>query len=185
MDTFQGFPLIQAIFYCEFHPTQGPKVVFEVPEGFTASIHSPQSKQPNNISMDDYLHMRSPAFIGGNPSNPSTDVQPRKYSSGSLSSFPAFRLLDFDSISEYLIPKPEICNRLVMISTGHFKVLGYPVSIESAKYERNALLFNLCFVFHRGADTASFVPVVKKTARVLRSSEVCAPRTPFERFLTL
>lgn len=31
------FPYINAIFYAEFHPKQGPKVLFEVPEGFFES----------------------------------------------------------------------------------------------------------------------------------------------------
>ncbi len=85
---------------------------------------------------------------------------------------PADRKLDFDAISEYLIPKSELCNRIVIISSGIYKVVGYPVLIENPKYERNALLFNLCFVFQRGADTGSFIPVVRKAARVLKNIEV-------------
>ncbi|KAI9091758.1 nitrogen permease regulator 2 [Phlyctochytrium arcticum] len=130
MSAFQGFPPLLAIFYSEFHPTQGPKVTFEVPEGFYNTIHRPTD---TNIH-DSYL--------------------------------------DFDAISEYIIPKPELCNRLVTISTPLYKVMGYPVSIQDAKYERNALLFNLCFVFEQGRETGSYEQVVRKMARVLRSLEV-------------
>lgn len=40
------------------------------------------------------------------------------------------------------------------------------------KYERNALLFNLCFVFEKDAATAAYEQVVRKMARVLKSLEV-------------
>ncbi|KAI8928411.1 nitrogen permease regulator 2-domain-containing protein [Entophlyctis helioformis] len=80
--------------------------------------------------------------------------------------------LDFDAISEYIIPKSHLCNRLVTLSTTHYKVVGHPVLLENTKYERNALLFNLCFVFERGAITACYEQVVCKMARVLKSLEV-------------
>lgn len=58
MDHFLGFPLLLAMFYAEFHPTQGPKVCYEVPEGFTTPPLEPY--------------------------------------------------LDFDTIQEFVIPKPEV-----------------------------------------------------------------------------
>ncbi len=79
---------------------------------------------------------------------------------------------DFETVSEYLIPKFELCNRLVSIYINDYHVLGYPVSIESPKYARNALLFNLCFIFRRESDARPFERVVAKTARVLRNLEV-------------
>ncbi|KAJ3124947.1 Nitrogen permease regulator 2 [Nowakowskiella sp. JEL0407] len=80
--------------------------------------------------------------------------------------------LDFDSISEYIIPKPNLCNQLLIFSTTSYKVLGFPVSIEDPKYPRNELKFNLCFVFSQSSDTSAFNQVVRKLARVLRSLEV-------------
>lgn len=112
------FPQIQAIFFAEFHPKQGPKVLFEVPESFFES----QS--------------------------------------------------EFDSFSDYMIPKPMLCNRLVTISTTKSRVMGWPVLIEDSKYDRNALLFNLCFVFKKDANVICYEQVVTKIARVLRSLEV-------------
>ncbi|KAJ3052220.1 Nitrogen permease regulator 2 [Rhizophlyctis rosea] len=50
--------------------------------------------------------------------------------------------------------------------------MGYPVSIKDDKYERNALLFNMCFVFEKEAETESYEQIVRKMARVLRSLEV-------------
>lgn len=122
MDHHQGFPILLAVFYCEFFPSYGPKVVYEVPEGFTTPPIEPY--------------------------------------------------LSFDSVSEYVIPKKELCNRLVVISTPHYKVVGFPVVIESSQYERNALIFNLCFVFEKNAETDAYSQIVEKMAHTLTTLEV-------------
>jgi len=80
-------------------------------------------------------------------------------------------IIDFDSISEYIIPKPQLCGHLVNICTESYKVMGFPVYIKDNKYDRNAFMFNLSFVFDREADTSSYEPVVRKVARVLTSLE--------------
>ncbi|KAF9195434.1 Nitrogen permease regulator 2 [Haplosporangium sp. Z 767] len=116
-----GFPRLLSIFYCTFHPTQGPKVLYEVPEGSILSKTSP--------------------------------------------------LVDFDSISEFLIPKVELCAKLVTISTPTCKVIGFPVNLEHKKFQRNALMFNLAFVFDKDAEISSYEPVVRKMARVLKALE--------------
>ncbi|RKP01827.1 hypothetical protein CXG81DRAFT_11524 [Caulochytrium protostelioides] len=77
----------------------------------------------------------------------------------------------FDSISEYLIPKPAFCNRLVTVHTTTHIVMGHAVLIPHEKYERNAMLFNLCFVFALGANVGPYEPVVTKMARLLRAFE--------------
>ena len=118
------FPQILALFYAEFHPIQGPKVGFDIPEGFATSTS-------NNPLM-----------------------------------------VDFDSFSEYMIPKSALCNQLVTISTTNYRIMGYPVLIQDTKYERNVLLFNLCFVFEKMANIISFEQIVTKIARVLRALEV-------------
>ncbi len=82
--------------------------------------------------------------------------------------------LDFDSISDYIIPKPELCGRLVTIFlNAKFKVVGFPVLLEGPKYERNNLLFNLCFIFERGSPTGAYDQVIRKIARELTNLEVC------------
>ncbi|KAJ3276116.1 Nitrogen permease regulator 2 [Terramyces sp. JEL0728] len=120
----EEFPQILAIFYAEFHTTQGSQVLFEVPEGFTNSLNESPQK------------------------------------------------VDFDSFSEYMIPKSALCNQLVTISTTNFRIMGYPVLLQDPKYERNALLFNLCFVFKKTVNIFSFEQIVTKIARVLRALEV-------------
>jgi nitrogen permease regulator 2-like protein len=82
-------------------------------------------------------------------------------------------IIDFDSISEYIIPKPQLCGHLVNICTESYKVMGFPVNIrDDKKYARVYFMFNLSFVFEREADTSSYEPVVRKVARVLTSLEV-------------
>src|SRR5436190_20028427 len=81
-------------------------------------------------------------------------------------------IIEFDSISEYIIPKPQLCGHLVNICTESHKIMGFPVNIRDKKYTRNTFMFNLSFVFDRGADTSSYEPVVRKVARVLTSLEV-------------
>lgn len=51
---------------------------------------------------------------------------------------------------------------------GH-KIIGYPVRIENPRYERNAYMFNLCFVCDTWARTVQYEPVVKKLAEHLVS----------------
>jgi hypothetical protein len=124
MVKLEEFPHLDGIFYAEFHPTQGPKVKFDYPEGLTSAINT----------------------------------------------IPA--IFDFEAVSEYIIPKPELCDRLVTICTPAKKAVGYPVSILSQKYERNVFIFNLVFVFNPSAHTSPYDQVVKKMAGYLKNMEV-------------
>lgn len=53
-----------------------------------------------------------------------------------------------------------------------YKIVGCPVSIGDTKYQRNALMFNLCFVFEQEVDTINHEPVVKKLASYLTQIEL-------------
>ena len=79
---------------------------------------------------------------------------------------------DFDALCEYLIPKSELCGRYINITIGSFKICGLPIAIENSKYDRNCLLFNLCFVFDVNDNTMVFEGVVRKMARELTSLEL-------------
>ncbi|RKP10896.1 nitrogen permease regulator 2 [Thamnocephalis sphaerospora] len=117
------FPRLAALFYAEFHPTLGPTVTYDVPEG---ALTSPD---------------------------------------------PHARLLDFDAVSEYVIPKPSAIGRLLTLTACGYKIVGYPMCLPGAHYPRNELRFNLVFVFSRHADTRSYEPVVQKMAETLRTLE--------------
>jgi hypothetical protein len=84
----------------------------------------------------------------------------------------ALKSSDFDALCEYLIPKKDLCGRYINITVGSFQICGLPVAIEDPKYDRNCLLFNLCFVFNVGDDTSVFEGVVRKMSRELTSLEL-------------
>ncbi|KAG8876706.1 Nitrogen permease regulator 2 [Tulasnella sp. 331] len=80
-------------------------------------------------------------------------------------------LLDFDSISEYVIPKTRLCGRLVHCNTPKHRILGFPVILFGDQYARHDFRYNLCFVFDRTADLSCYEPIVRKCARVLQTCE--------------
>ncbi|GMK56393.1 hypothetical protein CspeluHIS016_0302330 [Cutaneotrichosporon spelunceum] len=104
-------------------------------------------------------------------------------------------LLDFGIMSEYIIPKKSLHGKLVaFLTTGawddmgdesddssddgdhryQYRVIGLPMVLEGegGKYQRNQYIWNLCFVFRANASLTAFEPVVRKTARILRSAEL-------------
>jgi nitrogen permease regulator 2-like protein len=82
-------------------------------------------------------------------------------------------LFDFNSVSEYIIPKQELCNRLINICTPTgYRILGYPVLIPGQQYERNFLIYNLAFVFAETGEIGSYIPVVRRLAITFKQLEV-------------
>lgn len=78
---------------------------------------------------------------------------------------------DFDSIHNYIITKPELKGRLITVNAHGHIFVGCPVIIDNKKYARNALIFNLCFVFDNKTETSNYEPVVKKLASYLTQLE--------------
>jgi nitrogen permease regulator 2-like protein len=82
-------------------------------------------------------------------------------------------LFDFNSVSEYIIPKKNLCNRLITVSTPTgYRILGFPVHIPHQKYERNFLIYNLAFVFNENSEIGSYIPVVRRLAMTFKQLEV-------------
>ena len=77
--------------------------------------------------------------------------------------------LPFDSISDYVIPKPDLCNRLLCLQLSNYTIIGYPVHISNQKYSRNALIFNVCFIFDQ--PNSIYNQLIEKTARMLTTLE--------------
>ena len=81
-------------------------------------------------------------------------------------------LFDFQSLSSYLIPIREFCNRSLSVCTNGYRILGYPVCItDSSKYERNDFIFNFCIVIDEDADWTPIKRVVAKLARTFGNLE--------------
>ncbi|KAJ1933667.1 Nitrogen permease regulator 2, partial [Linderina pennispora] len=166
-----GFPAINAIFLAEFHPEQGPVVTLSIPDGAVAMAehkscaplqsgggfgrhddHSPDTVVP--------FHMHEgPEVIEllKRPSNSRAAVDSDK--------------IDFNAIQALVIPKLTLYERLITVNTGRHKVMGYPIAVEG-NYQRNVLIFNMCFAFDIGADTRSYELVVKRIGGLLKELEV-------------
>ncbi|CAB3258863.1 unnamed protein product [Arctia plantaginis] len=77
----------------------------------------------------------------------------------------------FDSISAYIIPKPQIQKCTMTINALGHKIVGYPIRIDNPRYERNVYLFNICFVCDSWSKTVQYEPVVKKLGEHLTIME--------------
>lgn len=91
------------------------------------------------------------------------------FSNGSISEHPY--CVNMDSISEYVIPKKQLCDHAISICNSGYRIIGYPVRVEGPQYERNAFIFNCCVVFDESDDVSAYMPVVRRLARVLKSME--------------
>ena len=80
-------------------------------------------------------------------------------------------LVNFSEISSYVIPPYDLCNRPLSICVNQNRVLGFPISLEDGKYERNRFTFNVCFVLDDDKDSAPWQQVVKKTAAFFKGIE--------------
>ncbi|KXS19849.1 nitrogen permease regulator 2 [Gonapodya prolifera JEL478] len=117
------FSRIACLVYCEFHHTEGSKIVYQIPEGFLTAGSS---------------------------------------------------RIDFDQLSDVLIPKPELAHRLYVYRfSGAVTVASWPCVVEDARYPRNKFLWNLGFIFEgSGEGVVSYEQVIRKLGRNLRALEV-------------
>lgn len=80
-------------------------------------------------------------------------------------------LFNFNMIKNYIIPKPQLCNKLLSIKVGKYKVIGYPVNIQNEKYSRNSFNFNFCFVFPYSSETVSYELTIKRIGEMFKVLE--------------
>lgn len=138
METADGFSPIIAIFYSVFHPTEGTKVIHQVPSG----VIVPPSHDDN--------------LINNNLPDSSAFSEP---------------LFDFDTIKNYVIPKPSLCNKLITLKIDKYRISGFPVNIYAPHYARNSFGFNLCFVFSYDSDTTPYEGNIKRIGKMFRALE--------------
>ncbi|OBA19793.1 NPR2-domain-containing protein [Metschnikowia bicuspidata var. bicuspidata NRRL YB-4993] len=80
-------------------------------------------------------------------------------------------LFNFDTVKNYIIPKPQLCNKLVSLKINEFRVLGYPVNIEGSHYSRNSFNFNFGFVLPYNSDTTPYELAVSRMGKMFRALE--------------
>lgn len=76
-----------------------------------------------------------------------------------------------DIIAPWIITKTEFQGHLISFKAFNYTFMGYPVVIEDRKYSRNALFFNMVFVFDGEDDAEEYEPVVKKLANYFLTLE--------------
>lgn len=215
-DARSFLPQIVGVFFATFDPVLGPTVLHQVPERLISSSASdPDGRRSPSVSRS-----RSLSRTRGNRARASSTVSGPNRTASPLSipspaatrettptltptplpntltperppDRPLPALLDFSSMSEYVIPKSSLQGKLVIFRTRgnwadgedsdddeeerthEYKVMGVPSVVEvDGRYKRNQYMWNVCFVFRANASVEAFEPVVRKTARILRSAEV-------------
>lgn len=143
----QGFlPRLEGTFLSIFHPLQGPRVLFQMPEDL---FYDPEKQ-------------------AAHPTSSASPQQGFRLEFSTLS--------DYVIPKNPLCGRMIICNISSCPDgqgrRHHYKVMGLPVLLEhEQKYERNHFIFNLCFVFDSNTDTRPYEPIVHKCARSLRMLE--------------
>lgn len=94
-------------------------------------------------------------------------VPPSDPDSSTLQS-PLFR---FDVVKNYVIPKPQLCNRLVTFKVDKYRVVGYPVKISDPSYPRNHFVFNFSFVFQYEGESTVYETSIRRLARMFMALE--------------
>ncbi|KAF9454676.1 NPR2-domain-containing protein [Macrolepiota fuliginosa MF-IS2] len=186
-------PRIQSVFYAVFDVRQGPKIVYQVPEGLISSSGGLSFTGSPSVPPTPSIELSSPLFQSPTTQPPSSHssngVSSRTSSTSMLSPLefrPPYRnpssdpvrsgsaqraLFNFDDIHKYVIPPSALCGRLVICSTQNHRIIGLPVALKGRQYERNFFRYNICFVFDRGADLSCYDPIVRKVSRVLTACE--------------
>lgn len=175
-------PRIESVFYAVFDVHQGPKIVYQVPEGLIAVPPSTSaSSNPTNPSSPASASSQSLVDIEPATVRPTSNILTPPASHRSelrLLVSPQNRppsshrtLFNFDDISTFVIPRSALYGRLVICATRKHRIIGFPVELRG-NYERNYFRYNLCFVFERTADLSCYEPVVRKVSRVLTACEV-------------
>ncbi|KAJ5403564.1 Nitrogen permease regulator [Penicillium cosmopolitanum] len=79
--------------------------------------------------------------------------------------------LPFSDVSFFVIPRQELCGNLLQVCTNGYRILGYPICMKSARYDRNEFIFNFCIVLAEEDDFSTYRSVVQKLADLMHALE--------------
>ncbi|CCK72967.1 nitrogen permease regulating protein NPR2 KNAG_0M01140 [Huiozyma naganishii CBS 8797] len=79
--------------------------------------------------------------------------------------------INFDAIKNYIIPKPQLCHRLLTMKYGNYRIVSYPVAVQSSSYARNYFRFNFVFVFPYECATSPYEPAITRLGKMFRVLE--------------
>jgi hypothetical protein len=142
----------------------------------TRSPHEPRSRSPLREPLRSPSNGQPPQSLPS-ASGPYGVVDPPTPLTPETPSPPKQPLLSFEQIASFCVPQTPLCNRLCTITSGAYKIQGYPMLHEDKDarkgYERHEFRWNICWVFDRWKyQGQEYNQVVRKVARVLASCEV-------------
>ncbi|KAJ5308782.1 hypothetical protein N7508_004161 [Penicillium antarcticum] len=79
--------------------------------------------------------------------------------------------LTFSDVSFFVIPRQGLCGNLLQVCTNGYRILGYPICMKSARYDRNEFIFNFCIVLAEEDDFSTYKSVVQKIADLMHGLE--------------
>ena len=79
--------------------------------------------------------------------------------------------INFDTIKHYIIPKPQLCHKLLTLKYKNYRIACYPVTVNSSFYARNFFSFNFVFVFPYDCETSPYEPAIARLGKMFRVLE--------------
>ncbi|PVV02374.1 hypothetical protein BB560_003175 [Smittium megazygosporum] len=155
-----SIPQIYAIFLVRFHATRGPEIEFVVPNERASEIYGegplPDKSYPSAQNRQQEFNEPQSDSSYNQPfkkaANEERFLESSYFRVKSIHQFsnniPEEGIIDFNALSSILMPKQILYERLVKILFKNYKVMGFPIGV-TGEYERNALIFNCCFVFKK------------------------------------
>jgi hypothetical protein len=78
----------------------------------------------------------------------------------------------FEAYSDYVIVSKQLSEKIIVATFDDVHFINYSVSIENAKYHRNALLFAFGFVLAAGSHIEPYCAVLEKISTAFVNLEV-------------
>lgn len=79
--------------------------------------------------------------------------------------------INFDTIKNFIIPKPQLCHKLLTLKYKNYRIVSYPVTINSSFYARNFFCFNFVFVFRYDCETSPYEPAISRLGKMFKVLE--------------
>ena len=80
----------------------------------------------------------------------------------------------FERLASLILPKLELCGRLMAVHAGEVQLVFFPLSLASPRYARHRFSFTFGMAIAAEGDAGPFRPVLKKMARVFADLEMKA-----------
>ncbi|XP_078488340.1 GATOR1 complex protein NPRL2-like [Ciona intestinalis] len=77
-----------------------------------------------------------------------------------------------EAVINYVIPKPDLQDKLITVNAVGKKVIGCPVCIDDPKYPRNQYMFNFGLVLDNVHKSSPCIPLIKKLSSYMTELEL-------------